>query len=369
MKKLLIFLTTLLPLAAQAQVADGYYRIKNYASTRYITITDDIVGGVNMASTDADLTNITTWRGFDHVKSNPASIIYVEQVGTQYNMKCQGTSIYQIAGGKTYLDFVARDNNSYVLSVTYNGVTARVFDSTKDKDKGEVRNKKTESGYDQWYFLPVNDGDNYIGLQPTVQIGSDWYGTVYASYPFKVVSSGITVYIVDGVHEGQFQLREITDDVKPAATPLLFKCSSNDPANNKVMPVTNATTAPEGNQMKGTYFASTEFKHEEYVEYNSKTMRVLGKNNAGELIFTTATTDDLSEGKYIPMNTCWLNVPNGLTGDFKLVSRSEFTGIKNIEANPQSTAAKGTYTLTGVRVDNPTQPGIYIQNGKKVVIK
>ena len=58
-----------------AQVTDGFYRIQNYASTRYITITDDIIGGVNMASTDADLSNITTWRGFDHVKSNPASII------------------------------------------------------------------------------------------------------------------------------------------------------------------------------------------------------------------------------------------------------------------------------------------------------
>lgn len=369
MKKILLFLTTLLPLAAQAQVADGFYRIQNYASTRYLTITDDILGGVNMASTDADLTNITTWRGFDHVKSNPASILYVEKVGDKYNMKCQGTSIYQIAGGKTYLSLGARDNNSYVISAEYNGVSGRLFDSTKDVDKGEVRNKKTESGYDQWYFLPINDGDNYLGLQPTVQTNDGWYGTVYASYPFKCLSSGIKVYIVDGVKEGVFQMQEITDEVKPASTPLLFLCSSSDPADNKILPVTDATTTPDNNQMSGTYFASTSFKHEENVEYNKKTMRVLGKNDAGELIFTTASTDYLTSKKYIPANTCWLNVPDGLTGDFKLVSRGDYTGIKSIATETNSNATKGTFTLTGVRVDNPTTPGIYIRDGKKIVIK
>lgn len=369
MKKILLFLTTLLPLAVQAQVTDGYYRIQNYASTRYITITDDIVGEVNKSSGDADLTNITTWRGFDHVKSNPASIIYVEQVGSQYNLKAQGTSIYQIAGGRTYLDLIARENNSYVLSITYKGVSGRLFDTTKDVDKGSVRNKKTESGYDQWCFIPVTDGDNYIGLQPTVQIGNDWYGTIYASYPFKLASSGITVYIVDGAKDGMFQLQEITDEVKPASTPLLFKCSSNDPAQNKVLPVTDATTRPDNNLLAGTLFASTEVDHEEYVTYDKKTMRVLGKNDAGELIFTTASTDYLTSKKYIPANTCYLNLTSGASGDYKLVDRGTYTGIRSIEANTSSAAAKATYTLTGVRVDNPTTPGIYIKDGKKIVIK
>lgn len=357
-----------------AQVTDGFYRIQNYGSTRYITITDDIIGGVNMASTDADLTNITTWRGFDHVKSNPASIIYVEQVGSQYNLKAQGTSIYQIAGGKTYLDLLPRDNDTYVLSVSYGGASGRVFDSTKDRDKGEVRNKKTESGYDQWRFIPVTDGDNYIGLQPTVQIGDDWYGTVYAGYAFKVVSSGIKIYYVDGAKEGVFQIQEVTGDIIPEATPLLFKCSSNDPAQNKIMPVTDAASYPKGNLLSGTYFASTEFKHEEYVEYDSKTMRVLGKNEAGELVFTTAPKSYLTEEAYIPANTCWLNVPSGidgkpLTGDFKLVSRDDYTGIHDINSDADN-ANSPTYTLTGVKVQskNP-KPGIYIRNGKKIIIK
>jgi hypothetical protein len=70
------------------------------------------------------------------------------------------------------------------------------------------------------------------------------------------------------------------------------------------------------------------------------------------------------------MNTCWLNVPKGLSGDFKLVDRSSFTAIKSIETSTNVPSLKGTYTLSGVRVDNSKtlQPGVYIQDGRKVVI-
>ena len=245
-------------------VADGFYRIQNYATTRYITINDDIIGKVNTSSTDIDLANIVTWRGFDYVKSNPASIFYVENKGgNQYNLKAQGTSIYDIAGGKTYLNLDARDDNTFIMSASYGGATARLYDTSKDSDEGYVH-KSSSSGadYGRWRFVPITDGDSYIGLQPTVQTNDGWYGTVFASYPFKVLSSDIKVYIVDGVKEGAFQLLEITDEVKPAATPLVFKCSSNDAASNKIMPVTDATSAPAGNYLDGTYFASTTNKHD-----------------------------------------------------------------------------------------------------------
>lgn len=370
---LITLVSILTTIQATAQVTNGFYRIQNYATTRYITINDDIIGKVNTSSTDIDLANIVTWRGFDHVKSSPASIFYVEQVGSQYNLKSQGTSIYQIAGGKTYLDLIAKDDNTYMMSASYGGASARLYDTSKDIDEGYVH-KSASSGadYGRWRFIPVTDGDNYLGLQPTVQTNDGWYGTVYASYPFKVVSSGISVYVVDGVKDGVFQLLEITDEIKPAATPLLFKCASGDAADNKIMPVTEEGFAVNNNCLGGTYFASTTNKHKKYVEYDSKTMRVLGKNADGNLIFTTATTDDLSEKKYIPKNTCWLNVPDGLTGDFKLVSREEYTtGIRNINADTKINKADDTiYTLTGTKANAKTlRPGIYIKDGKKLVIK
>ena len=374
MKKIILSLILSAPLAASAQITgDGYYRVKNNASERYITITDDIVGEVNMSSTTADLSNITTWRGFDYVKSNPASVIYIEAVGNKYNLKGQGTSIYDISGGKVYINIKSKnkdDNNPYYFSITYSGAEIRLYDNSTKKDKGGV-DQTGDVKYSYWNILPITDDDyNYLGLQPTVKAGDDWYGTIYASYPFKVASEGVTLYYVDGVKDGEFQLKEITSEVKPASTPMVFKCSSDDPSMNKVIPVADITTAPTDNLLGGTLFASSIRKHIKRVEFDSTTMRVLGTNSKGELIFTTATAEQLTDESYIPMNTAWLNVPSGLSGDFKLVSRSDYTGIRNIDAKKDNTN-NAIYTLTGVRQNNTNslRKGIYISNGKKIVIR
>lgn len=44
------------------------------------------------------------------------------------------------------------------------------------------------------------------------------------------------------------------------------------------------------------------------------------------------------------------------------------TGIDNLE-NADAPVSKGIFTLQGVRVDKPTTPGIYIVNGKRVLVK
>jgi hypothetical protein len=368
---LITLITILATSFAKAQLnGDGYYRIQNNKSERYITIDNDIVGEVNMSDTKADLTNIITWRGFEYVESNPASIIYINAVDSKYNLSAQGTSIYKIAGGRTYLDINTRAD-CYLLSVTYKGVNGKLKDSSTSRARGNVTHANQVDEYMLWRILPVNTTDNYLGLKPTVETNDGWYGTLYAEYPFKVVSEGIKVYYVDGVHEGQFQLNEITDEVKPGATPLVFKCSSSNPADNKIMPVYTSTTAPTDNKLKGTYFACTTNLHEEYIEYNANTMRVLGADANKNLVLTKASESYLAEGWMIPMNTCYLVDQKGISGDFKLVTRSEFTGISSIEANTQKNATKGTFTLSGVQVDDnkALRPGVYIKDGKKIVIK
>jgi hypothetical protein len=48
----------------------------------------------------------------------------------------------------------------------------------------------------------------------------------------------------------------------------------------------------------------------------------------------------------------------------------ETTGIQPIRMENGTTPAEGTYDLSGRRIQGqPTQKGVYIQNGKKVVIK
>ena len=367
---LITLVSILTVVQASAQLANGYYRIQNNISTHYITIRDDKVGEIDYSSTSVDLSNIQTWRGFDYVKSNPGSVIYVEQHGTEYDLKTEGTGLYEITGNRRYLGLRAQTDGTYIMYISYNGMEYRLFGSTEDQDEGYVSHKKTGTNYEHWKFIPIDIENNYIGLQPTVQVGDNYYGTLYASYPFKAASSGMKFYYIDAIAEGKCQLQEITTEVIPAATPLVFMCSSNDPANNKVIPLTDETTAPANNLLGGTYFARTS-GHKVNVRYDETTMRVLSTNEAGELAFIKATKENLTSSHYIPANTCWLNIPSEFTGDFKALSSDEYTGIRNINADTKTNKADGTiYTLTGTKANAQTlRPGIYIKNGQKVVIK
>ena len=48
---------------------------------------------------------------------------------------------------------------------------------------------------------------------------------------------------------------------------------------------------------------------------------------------------------------------------------SAITGITNTDSTDQTDAEAMWYTLSGVRLDGkPTEPGIYIMDGKKIVI-
>ena len=368
---LITLVSILTSFQAIAQVANGYYRVQNNASSRYITIRDDKVGEVDWSSTNVDLSNIVTWRGFDYVKCDPGSVIFVEQHGTEYDLKTQGTGIYQISGNRRYLGLRAQADGTYVMKIEYNGTEFRLFDSNNDDDEGYVSHKKNDAAYQYWKFLPIDTESNYIGLQPTVQIGDSYYGTLYTSYPFKAASSGLKFYYIDAIAADQCRLQEITSEVIPAATPLVFMCSSNDPANNKVIPLTDETTAPANNLLSGTYFARTS-GHKINVRYDETSMRVLGKNEAGELAFIKATKAELTSSHYIPANTCWLNIPSEFTGEFKVLNSAEYTGIRDIiNADTKTAKADGTiYTLTGTKANaKALRPGLYIKDGKKIVIK
>ena len=372
MKKILTAILALITVPSIAQITgDGYYRVQNNGTERYITITDDIIGGVDMSATTVDLTNITTWRGFDNVKSNPASIIYINKVNTKYDLASQGISVHEIAEGKAYVDLIDCTQGIYIIGASAKGFTKYLYDVNGSKDYSSVTDYGDEANR-YWRIKPLDTTDNYIGFTPTLQTNEGWYGTFYAAFPFKVASEDVHVYIVDGVKEGIFQMKEITDDIKPASTPMIIKCSTNDAARNQIIPVVATTSKPGDNLLNGTFFCSFNYLHEEYVKFDTNNMRVLGLNDSGELVLTKDNSSLVKNmGKYyIPANTAYLYDAKGLSGEYKLVSRDEFTGIHSIEATSEL-ATKGTFTLSGVKVDDSKtlSPGIYIKNGKKVVIK
>ena len=90
-------------------------------------------------------------------------------------------------------------------------------------------------------------------------------------------------------------------------------------------------------------------------------------------------TIDSSVFNYVPTNTCWLHVPIGskvkyqaadVWKGFLNIVEDLPTGIVSID-NSQSTIDNDVwFTLSGVRLNGkPTKAGVYIVNGKTVVIK
>ena len=97
-------------------------------------------------------------------------------------------------------------------------------------------------------------------------------------------------------------------------------------------------------------------------------MRVLGVDDNNNLVFHVAPTSYLTEGKYLPHNKAYLVVTSSTA---ETLYEKGGTGINEIQINTEvETTKEGTFNLKGQRItEDITTPGVYIQNGKKVIIK
>ena len=98
------------------------------------------------------------------------------------------------------------------------------------------------------------------------------------------------------------------------------------------------------------------------VDYDVFTMRVNG-SQVSKLVFTTGG-EDLN---YMPANKSYLSVPTSAAATLTI---DGITAIKGIKVSSTSSTSSGIFTLNGVRLpDNVTpQKGVYIKDGKKIVI-
>ena len=98
------------------------------------------------------------------------------------------------------------------------------------------------------------------------------------------------------------------------------------------------------------------------VDYDVFSMRVLGEEG-GKLVFKTGG-EDLD---YMPANKAYLSVPLSAAA---VLTTDGSTAIQGVKTETTAEQTKGIFTLNGVRLpDNATlQKGVYIKDGKKIVI-
>ena len=341
-----------LSMAAQSYPASGYYRVQNVESGQYITITDT-EGKLNFSASDADLGALRTWGNFnsDHVVSNPASVIYVERQGDTdaYDLMSQGTGAYAIV--QHYLRVKPYSDGTYGAFASMSGITKYIYeylsDYSDDYREIGVTNFSATQKSQRWNILPISSTNdaNYFGVKPTVKVGSSWYKSFYAAFDFNFASTGMSAYFVSKVDEakGVAVYEQVTDDVAKG-TPLIIKCSSDQPSANRLNLLPTKGRAIAGNKLTGVYFCSTlvgtetkatSASHVDCVEYDESTMRVLGVTSDGSLGFIKAPESALvvATGNYrkqpmtfkcIPANTAYIKVSAGAPAELKLVTPEEY---------------------------------------------
>ncbi|MBW4734698.1 hypothetical protein [Prevotella melaninogenica] len=236
-----------------------------------------------------------------------------------------------------------------------------------------------------WILEKVDD-TNYFGVKPSTNMrGRDgkYYTTLYVDFPFQI-KGDVKAYTIEGVEaknaDGYYfaKVKKLAQqgDVVPAQTAVVLECNSTNPADNQLLPQGDEEFNPSNNRLCGTFFGATinglTVKDGTGAEHNvtRDNIRAFNINTADSRnpigfykLNNTVTT--------IPGNKAFLVLTNAEAQAKGFVLEFEdgsTTGIETIENSKHSTESGIYYDLQGRRVENPTR-GVYIVNGKKVVIK
>lgn len=353
MKRLFLlfgFITVLLSNVSAQFTTDGYYRVQNYGTKRYIYLTDN-TGMYDMYRDVGDFGSLQLIMGQERTFSDPACIVYIKKYGSQIDIQGQGIGIYQIVN--LYVDLkqgVGAYKNTYTVSATKSSVTRYLDDEETTRD-GEgnmveeygVVGVTKSSPYRNWLIHPVSSStNNYFGIKPIFSVNGKYYYPFYAAFPFRTASSGMKIYKVAkyDVELGYAVLSEVTG-VVPASTPVLIECSSDTPSNNRLDLVTSSASPLSENCMSGVFFCNYDRRSVSsaaITAYNADKMRVLGKTSEGKLGFVKSTQylKQIEGTYYLPSNTSFMHVPANCPSELTAITEAEYNQI----------VANRTYTIT-----------------------
>lgn len=158
--------------------------------------------------------------------------------------------------------------------------------------------------------------------------------------------TGLKAYIVTGENEGYAVLSKVTGTVA-AGTGLIIYGETTD------IPVAISGSTPQGNLLVGVLSDTSVSGAGKYVLTEKNGAVVFGETSAA-----TAT---------VPAGHAYLNLgASARTRQIIIKVGNDATGISDIETE---SGQQVIYNLRGQRVEKPTRGGIYIINGKKVLMK
>ena len=371
-------------------VSSGYYRVCNLITKRYIYVTDN-KDYYDMSHDIGDFQAIQLWKDINRTVSDPASVIYIQQVSNNcFDLKAQGTGVHSLTG--YYVGVQKQTNGTYEVSASVTKAGLEVTKYLTDDEQGSYAQGKMgtngQGNYRKWIVdkIETNHATNYFGLTPTIELNGKYYQPFYAAFPFKAASPDMHIYYIsDDI--GELALLEEIEGEVPASTPVIIECASTDPSQNRLELLASSSAKVTNNKLSGVYFRNgsrPQASTDAYTKFDPATMRVFSVSN-GKLVLTNNAPERLIETKVVdwsdpfytkikikclPANTSYFKVSPETPDEIALTS--DPTAISNISVSDNETSAKGVYTLSGaqLRTDNSLDglpAGLYIVGGKKVV--
>ena len=261
-----------------------------------------------------------------------------------FDIKGNGTSENPWAG--TFKVQTSADGMTYTDLNTYTNLTSDVLHESLDNVPSSAR-------YIKWIYITKTTGNvalGRIGVNcDAITIPAAGYMT-YCNATKALSFTGVTAYKVSDVSSTSVTLEEITE--APANTPVILNGTAGTYALNFVASAAEVT----GNQLLVSDGNTT-------TDDANKVYALASKGDPAVVGFYL-----VKAGTKVPAGKCYLSVaktsaPEFLGFDFN----GEVTGINEVRGKMEDVRDK-VYNLAGQRVAQPTK-GLYIVNGKKVVIK
>ena len=264
-----------------------------------------------------------------------------------------GTLSFDIKGNS----YSSGSTSTFKVQTSADGETysdLKAYTSLGDKTT-ETFNLASTVRYIKWIYTEkgaTNGGNVALGnikLYPIVAITpAKTYTTLTSAYAldFTSVSSDLEAYIATAVAGGSVQMTQVNK--VPANTGLVLKATTPDSPVN--VPAFDGTGADDvsANKMKGSATATTAIAEGEgYILVDG--------------VFQPSLAGDLPAGK------AYLNVAVSSAPVLNLNFGDDTTGIDMVKGEGFKVNGE-FYNLNGQRVTQPAK-GLYIVNGKKVVIK
>ena len=250
----------------------------------------------------------------------------------------------------------------------------------------------------KWILEEVDDQDNYFAVAPAEKMAEDgkYYISLATDFAYEIKGDATAYYVkgIDKQETGKYDFAQcvpVEGKLIPAGAPVILECGSMNQEEIKLLPILDEVPAIEGNILKALFLTTTVknavdgeidlmkiikgFVEENEINLDKEpiissenNLRVFNINSKGKVGFYKYGGTNLVGNKAFLDLDAVEGANSNAVGTVNLFFKDSATGINSVENEGMGIKNAKVYDLQGRRVWNPTK-GIYIVNGKKVMVK